>query len=75
MDPVTAAQALLVVVCKKRKAILPKCMAFVVQILNAQQNADPCLRDGALNMVVFAYFVMQPKLNSPLIRLEHCPNC
>lgn len=58
MDPVTAAQALLVVVCKKRKAILPKCMAFVVQILNAQQNADPCLRDGALNMVVFAYFGM-----------------
>lgn len=53
MDPVTAAQAVLVVVCKKRKAILPKCMAFVVQILNAQQNADPCLRDGALNMVGF----------------------
>ncbi|XP_059474661.1 importin-7 isoform X2 [Neocloeon triangulifer] len=51
MDPVTAAQALLLVVCKKRKAILPKCMAFVVQILNAQQNADPSLRDGALNMV------------------------
>jgi hypothetical protein len=67
MDPVTAAQALLVVVCKKRKAILPKCMAFVVQILNAQQNADPCLRDGALNMVVFAYFDTELRLSNSLL--------
>ncbi|XP_065333420.1 importin-7 [Cloeon dipterum] len=51
MDPVTAAQGLLFTMCKKRKAILPKCMSFVVEILNPQNNATPSVRDGALNMV------------------------
>ncbi|KAF4523654.1 hypothetical protein B566_EDAN013249, partial [Ephemera danica] len=51
LSPVTAAQALLHAVCRKRKDMLQKSMGFVLQVLTANPPADPKLRDGALYMV------------------------
>ncbi|XP_030570286.1 importin-7 [Drosophila novamexicana] len=48
--PVPAAQSLLHSVCKKRKGILPKAMATIMQIITSP-NADNKQKDGALHMI------------------------
>lgn len=50
VSPVTAAQNLLHTTCKKRKDMLEKTLAFVVQVLN-NPASEPKMRDGALHMV------------------------
>lgn len=50
VSPVTAAQNLLHTTCKKRKDMLEKTLAFVVQVLN-NPASEARMRDGALHMV------------------------
>nr|XP_016934597.1 importin-7 [Drosophila suzukii] len=48
--PVPAAQSLLHSICKKRKGVLPKAMATIMQIITSP-NADNKQKDGALHMI------------------------
>jgi hypothetical protein len=57
LSPVTAAQALLHAVCRKRKDMLQKSMGFILQVLTANPPADAKLRDGALTMVNICHFL------------------
>lgn len=50
ISPVTAAQTVLHTSCKKRKEILPKTMAFCMQILQ-MQDVQPRQKDGAFHMI------------------------
>uniref|UniRef100_A0A6G1S9U3 Importin-7 n=1 Tax=Aceria tosichella TaxID=561515 RepID=A0A6G1S9U3_9ACAR len=50
ISPVSASQNLLHSLCKKRRDMLQKTMAFVIDVLNKQQ-AEPRAKDGVLHMV------------------------
>lgn len=50
ISPVAAAQKLLHTCCARRKDMLQKILAFVVQVLN-DGNAEPQMKDGALHIV------------------------
>ena len=51
VSPVTAAQTLLVSVCKKRKDVLPKTMGILMEVVNDAANTTPSQKDGALHMI------------------------
>lgn len=50
LSPVTAAQSLVHTVCKKRKGVLQRAMAFVVSLLTSPA-CTPRQKDGALHLV------------------------
>ncbi|XP_075546837.1 importin-7 msk [Dermacentor variabilis] len=50
LSPVTAAQSLVHTVCKKRKGVLQRAMAFVVSLLTSPA-CSPRQKDGALHLV------------------------
>lgn len=50
LSPVTAAQSLVHIVCKKRKGVLQRAMAFVVTLLTSPA-CSPRQKDGALHLV------------------------
>jgi hypothetical protein len=50
VSPVTAAQTLLHSACKKRKEMLQKTMALLLQIIQASET-NPSQKDGALHMI------------------------
>lgn len=50
LSPVTAAQSLVHTVCKKRKGVLQRAMAFVVSLLT-NPSCSARQKDGALHLV------------------------
>ncbi|PIK52316.1 putative importin-7 isoform X2 [Apostichopus japonicus] len=62
ISPVTAAQTVLHTSCKKRKEILPKTMAFCMQILQTP-NVNPRQKDGSFHMIgTLAEILLKKKL-------------
>lgn len=67
MSPVTAAQALLLSMVRKRKEMLEKTMVFLMQVLTSP-NVDPRHKDGVMHMVcVFGLYTPVLKMKDNCI--------